>query len=80
MLSTLPDPTAKRLSDFPKLDPGMTAGLQFSHSEEKEKAAEGHFLYRVHSSSTADGILSFSKATSDLAFSQELVVRIGRGK
>lgn len=73
-------PTAKRLSDFPKADPGMTAGPQFSQLKENEKAAEGHFLSRIHSSSTADGTLSFSKATSDLALSQEMVVRIGKGK
>lgn len=40
----------------------------------------GPFHSKVDCSSTADGTLSFSKAISDLAFSQEMVVRIGKGK
>lgn len=80
----LTDPTAfqvaKRLPAFPKLGSGTPAGPQFCYLEENEEVAEGHFLYPVHCSSTADGTLSFSKATSDPAFSQEMVARIGNSK
>lgn len=71
---------AKRLSAFTKLGSGMPAGPRFCYLEANEEVAEGHFLYPVHCSSTADGTLSFSKATSDPAFSQEMVARIGNNQ
>jgi len=58
----------------------MPAGPRFCYVEENEEVAEGHFLYPVHRSSTADGTLSFSEATSDPAFRQEMVASIGNSK